>query len=231
MVEFYTEYHNSKTEPQLLCPTALSAVLYLTSASPSQIIRTLRFPFASDQTRVFHFDCSKELHYPECWPLLDTLILSSVFKVRMFQSSKDPFLSAEKDACYKVHCRPITVGASQRDRVSIPNTDPFKWVKPPEMDRTALSAAAKFELALTLEQEVKERDGVIRSLVKQLRRANEENYKLLMKLSGFRGPAREKLYKENKVLKERLARVTRENLLIRGLARGEGREREGTKGK
>ena len=64
------------------------------------------------------------------------------------------------------------------------NTDPFRWVKPPEMDRGSLSAAAKLEMALNLETEVKERDGVIRSLVKQLHRANEENYNLLTELSG-----------------------------------------------
>ncbi|GFS11144.1 hypothetical protein ElyMa_003078100 [Elysia marginata] len=145
----------------------------------------------------------------------------------MFKSGKDPFANLERDFFYKAHPRPQTVPEGKRDRTLTAATDPFKWPKPLEMDRSSLSATAKLEMALTLEAEVKERDGVIRSLVKQLHRANEEKYSLLTELSGFRGPTREKLYKENKVLRERLARVTRENLLIRGLARREGRERSG----
>ncbi|GFN89615.1 hypothetical protein PoB_001612100 [Plakobranchus ocellatus] len=97
----------------------------------------------------------------------------------MFKSSPDPFSGLAQNVGYTAHYRSSTGDNNQGDR-----SNPFQWVKPPDMDRSTLSATARLEAALTLEAEVKERDGVIRSLVKQLRKANEEKYRLLMELSG-----------------------------------------------
>ena len=65
-----------------------------------------------------------------------------------------------------------------------PCLTPFQWVRPPYMDRRLLTASARMEAALAMEAEVTQRDRLIRTLAAQLRKSNDEKYRLVTQLDG-----------------------------------------------
>ncbi|KAK7498255.1 hypothetical protein BaRGS_00010515 [Batillaria attramentaria] len=99
------------------------------------------------------------------------------------------------------------------------NPERFSWERPPTLDRQSLTAAACIHQARAMQETVRERDRQIRILRRELMKVNEENYRLVKELEGYRGKNREELYRENKTLREHLKRVVKENITLRGQQR------------
>nr|XP_022328208.1 uncharacterized protein LOC111127357 [Crassostrea virginica]XP_022328209.1 uncharacterized protein LOC111127357 [Crassostrea virginica] len=88
-------------------------------------------------------------------------------------------------------------------------------------DEKQHSAATNLQ-AVYLKKLLEEKEKEVKSLQNQLHKANNENVKLILELDGYRGKNYDEMLKENMTNKEYLQRVSRENIMLRGLIRKQG---------
>lgn len=91
----------------------------------------------------------------------------------------------------------------------------FEWERPKTDRKNLVESASKYQ-AQYLQKLLKEKDKEIKLISYQLVKINKENVSLLKELDGFRGRNYDELYKENVVLKEQVARISRENNVLVG---------------
>ncbi|KAK3603175.1 hypothetical protein CHS0354_043008 [Potamilus streckersoni] len=76
-----------------------------------------------------------------------------------------------------------------------------------------------------LRKRLEETEQELKLVTQQLVRVNAVNCQLLKELEGYRGKNYDDIYNENITLKQQVARITKENVLLQGYKRQEGNKR------